>query len=611
MSNQNLIPCTDQVQTEPLLKKPSKFVAYFGPKTAARGYVQIPLAVWSRTDISAAEKVTYAIVIGFLQGEALRPLPANSPSNSLFSRFTGKTSRQASITSLQALESLGIIKISINEMTQRVITPLPQKIHCDKNWIPRLESVTLKSAFCRRWGPEVTSLGWIEFPKAVLHDPSLSDESKVLYGVLLSDLYSQNLKVSDRNSDWFAGQVGASRRSVIRWLQDLEKGGFILTRGNPKRLIEINTTELEEKCTPLEQETVSDPDQCDRKLTPPSDSVTVPISSQKCDTKLTGSVTENRPIKDLLKESEEIKTDRQGIPEREWSELLWIVSRSSFLQKLQLLREDVETLSHRLGGADHALRFIDAVGFQALSAKTPIVKPALYFKTLSQTAINQKFDYPANYVHFRDRMRVEKEKILAAAKKAQPDLPWPKVLDEILLEAKEKMKAAKCFDETNDCIILLDTLKEAQLTPVEIEGCFWFCEENILSPTIVERGLEYCRRKGTRINFANEQKISVLLIASRKRSQTQPLGRIQEATDLWASAKKRIKNAITPRAFQSNIEPLTVVGFEGNILQIRCDNKFKADWINEQYLNIIVSALKLGKNEIEIKAADSEEILSS
>lgn len=598
MSNQNDKSCT--VEVRPELPKKSKFVAYFGETVASRGYVQIPNIVWTRTDISAAEKVTWAILIGFLQGEKLRPLPANSPSNSLFSRFTGKTSRRSAPNSLNALKDLGLIAVNTNEMNQRLISLRP--IECVINCAPPSKNGILNSAFVRRWGEKVASYDWIEYPKAILHDPALSDEAKLLYGLLLMELYRFNLKVCSQTSDYFAKISGSSRSSVARWIQELSQANLILVRGNPKRLIEINTKALEAYCNANPNLAKAKKDipqiQCLENCAPLSNNETVAKIDPECVINCAHSVSFFDPIKDILKESEK-KTDRQVIAEREWSELLWIVSRSPFLQKLRLQRSEVELLAMKLNGIDHALQFIDAVGLQALNAKTPIAKPALYFKTLTQAVIGQRFDYPSNYVHFRDRLRMEKEKILEAAKKAQPDLPWPKVLDELLLEAKEKNKTSKCFDETNDCIILLDTLKEARLTPIEIEGCFWFRDENILSPTIVARGVEYCRRKGTRINFGSEISISHLVLSSRRVNEQ--LGRVQEAFDLWNAGKEKIKNQISLRTFQNFIEPIISIGFSADQLQLRAESKFKVDYVTENLLNFVASSVKLPVQDISLQ----------
>ncbi len=60
---------------------------------------------------------------------------------------------------------------------------------------------------------------------------------------------------------------------------------------------------------------------------------------------------------------------------------------------------------------------------------------------------------------------------------------------------------------------------------------------------------------------------------------------------LWTKALERLRGRLSAENFETWLAPVSFVGLEGDLLRLRIPNRFYADWIQANYLDILVDAL--------------------
>jgi chromosomal replication initiator protein len=71
---------------------------------------------------------------------------------------------------------------------------------------------------------------------------------------------------------------------------------------------------------------------------------------------------------------------------------------------------------------------------------------------------------------------------------------------------------------------------------------------------------------------------------------------------IWENAKTKMEGTLPQNSFSLWIKPLKVIGYNSKTLSLGCPNKFSANWITENYLNIIRESIySVAGHSVEIK----------
>ena len=69
----------------------------------------------------------------------------------------------------------------------------------------------------------------------------------------------------------------------------------------------------------------------------------------------------------------------------------------------------------------------------------------------------------------------------------------------------------------------------------------------------------------------------------------------------WSKANAELKSALPEHAYKAWIETLTPIGLTNDVFIVEAPNRFAYDWINNNYYDFLVAALKKQIPKIELK----------